>query len=703
MDGAGFGGAGLKVAIDVGGTFTDIVIASSEQQLATYKILSLPEKLGETIDACIEDAFVRLESKSVGTIVHGTTACSNAVLEGKGSKTGFLCTRGFRDLLEIRYGHREPTNDIFWDRLPPLVPRRLSQEIDERSMWDGAVRVPLDENSVRRAAEALKAQNVEAVAIALLHSYANPSHEQRVAKILREILPGVAICASSDVLPEAREYPRASTTVINAYLMKLVERYINDLEGKLSRHGRPILIMQSNGGIMSSTHARSLPVRMLESGPAAGVLAAMRVAQELNLPRVVAFDMGGTTCKACLIEDGEASESHESEIGAGANTPHGRGSGHALRVPGFDIVEIGAGGGSIAHIDDGTLLRVGPQSASAEPGPVCYGRGGTQPTVTDANVTLGYINPEGIAGGTVAIDAAAARGVIGRALAEPLKTSVAEAAHGVYRVANSTMARAIRAVTSERGRDPRDYALIAFGGSGPIHAAELAAETEMSRVYVPLLPGLFSSVGLQFADQKYDRVKSVMAVLTDAYGKKLLEDVKTVTHELCDDLREKNITGTMHYEAHADLRYVVQATEITVRIPDDADANSICQRLRESFHVEQERNFGYRRPDEKVMLVNIRVNAILTMHGGSARDLLRRRFDSSAESARTSPKTRPAYFGATAGEQSAQVLNRAHLVNNPVSGPVIIEEFDPTIVVPPGWTAALDEFANVVMVKGSRP
>src|SRR5579871_2220925 len=469
---------GLRVAFDVGGTFIDVVIAAAQGPILTYKILALPETIGPDVGRCVRDAMTRRNSRSVARMVHATTVASNTVLEGKGAVTGLICTRGFRDLTEIRGLQRPAIYDIFWDRVPPLVPRRRRLEVTERIMADGSVRTPLDEGELRGALAGLRAQGTEAVAVCFLHSYINPEHERRAMALVRELMPGVDACSSAEVLPEIREYPRASTTILNAYLMGAVNGYLGKIERELSQYGRDILIMQSNGGIMTAAHARRFPVRMIESGPAAGVLAAASLARECDLPKVVAFDMGGTTVKACLIENGEAAESNESEVGAGINTASHlmKGAGYALRVPAYDIVELGAGGGSIARIEEGLLMRVGPLSAGAVPGPACYGRGGVEPTVTDANVVLGYMNPEAIAGGTVPIEAAAARAAIDAHLGRQLGVAPSAAALGVHRVVNATMARAIRSVTSERGRDPREYTMVAFGGAGPIHAAALAAD-----------------------------------------------------------------------------------------------------------------------------------------------------------------------------------------------------------------------------------
>ena len=689
----------LRVAFDVGGTFIDVVVAAAGAPILTYKILTLPDTIGQDVGRCVEDALKKSSAGGIATMVHATTVASNTVLEGKGAITGLICTRGFRDLIEIRGGQRPAIYDIFWDRVAPLVPRRRRLEVTERMLWNGEVRTALAEDEVRGALHALRAQGTEAIAVCFLHSYANPEHERQAIALVREIMPEANACSSAEVLPEIREYPRTSTTVINAYLMGAVGGYLGKIEQELSRYGREILIMQSNGGIMTAAHARRYPVRMIESGPAAGVLAAASLAREAGLSRVVAFDMGGTTVKACLIENGEAAETNEGEVGGGINaSAHSlRGGGYALRVPAYDIVELGAGGGSIARIEEGLLLRVGPQSAGALPGPACYGRGGTLPTVTDANVALGYMNPDAIAGGTVAIDAAAARAAIDLHLGRPLALAPAAAAWGVHRVVNATMARAIRSVTSERGRDPREYTMVAFGGAGPIHAAELAEDIGVGRVYVPLYPGLFSSLGLLFADLRYDGVKSVLTRLDKIEGTALRGHCEALVDELRERLTREAGARDIRFERSVELRYARQDSELAFRLPDDVADAELCGWLERTFHPEHQRNFGYRRDGEPILAVSVRVRAVAPARSVAVRDLAAS-FERTAKTApQASAQMRQAYFGPQAGQMPARVVTRASLLEGPLAGPAIIEEFDTTIVIPPGWRAELDRFANVVL------
>jgi N-methylhydantoinase A len=438
---------------------------------------------------------------------------------------------------------------------------------------------------------------------------------------------------------------------------------------------------------------------MIESGPAAGVLAAASLARELGLSQAVAFDMGGTTVKACLIENGQPVETAEGEVGAGINLASrlSRGAGYALRVPMYDIAEVGAGGGSLAWVDEGGALRVGPRSAGAVPGPACYGRGGTAPTITDANVVLGYMNPQKIAGGTVPIEAAAARTAIARDLCTRLGLAVQNAAYGVYQVANATMMRAIRAVTTERGRDPREFSLIAFGGAGPIHAAQLAASLGIKRVYVPLFPGLFSALGLLLADLRYDYVQSVPGRLDAVDLVALLEEFTTLTARVQEEVfREEISPASVQLQRFIDLRYARQSSELTLKIPENVTAADLSQVLAEAFHAEHERTYGYRREHDPIAVVSVRLKATAPARSVGFRELA----DSFTRAANGTPDTeisRRAYFGPQEGERETRILRRSDLVGKSQIGPLIVEEFDTTVVVPPGWQAEVDGYGNIVL------
>jgi N-methylhydantoinase A len=675
------------------------VVVTADRRLRTYKVLSIPENVAQEVRQPIEAVLNETGHEQLANLVHGTTIASNAVLEGKGAVTGLITTLGFRDEIEMRRLARPAVYDFLWERNPPLIPRRRRREVTERITAQGEIFTPLDVEETKEALRELQRQKIEAIAICFINSYANPTHENRAAALAHELLPGTALCTSFEVLPEIREYERTSTTCLNAYLMPVVNRYLDSLESELAGYCTALRVMQSNGGVMTSDHARRRPIYIIESGPAAGALAAAALTRELGIDRAVSFDMGGTTVKACLIEGSAPNEKNEMEVGADANISarYSRGGGYALSIPALDIVEAGAGGGSIARIDESGALRVGPTSAGAVPGPVCYKRGGINPTITDANVVLGYMNPQAIAGGTVAIDRTAAIDVIERELCPGLNLPPLEAAHGVYRVANAAMMRAIRAVTTERGRDPREYVLIAFGGAGPIHAAELAAELGMKQVYIPLFPGLFSALGLLMADVRYDYVQSIPGRLDAIDMAELLQKFEGLAARAREEFSRENIDPTVvKIERYLDLRYQRQMSEITMRVPDGVTPSALLRSLTDSFHAEHERTYGYHRDGEPVALVNLRMKALAPANSISFAELAQA-FVRSASAEEPAMETRVAYYGPKVGECLTKIVSREALLRGSLEGPVVIEEFDTTIVVPPQWTASLDKYGNITL------
>ncbi|HKD68726.1 MAG TPA: hydantoinase/oxoprolinase family protein, partial [Candidatus Binataceae bacterium] len=542
----------MRVAFDIGGTFTDVIALGRDKRIHTVKVLSLLDRVGEDIVACIKGLH---SNEEVENFVHATTTASNAVIERKTALTGLLTTRGFRDVLEMMNQKAPSLADIHWERLPPLVPRRLRFEVAERILADGSVEHRLDRHCAQEAIDALLAAKVEAIAICLINSYINPIHEQELGRMVRQAAPRAVVCLSSQVHPECREYERTSTTVINASLVPVVNRYLDQLEKHLAPFSRRLLIMQSNGGTMTSEIARQRPMFMVESGPAAGVLAAARLAGELGLGSVLSFDMGGTTAKACLVQNGQPLEKAGGEVGGGVAAVATRGTGHALRAPTLDIVEVGAGGGSIAWIDNAGALRAGPISAGAEPGPACYGRGGTQPTVTDANVVLGYMNPERIADGTLNIDRKAAVDAIQKHVAGPLGMDLVTSAFGIVEVANAAMMRALRAVSTERGHDIREMTLVAFGGAGPIHAAALCESVGISRVAIPPYPGLFSALGLLLANSRLDYIRSIERQVSEISAPEVARGYRELEEQARHEFAEQGIpVSDMLFERSVDLR-----------------------------------------------------------------------------------------------------------------------------------------------------
>lgn len=630
----------------------------------------------------------------VSEIVHGTTIATNAILENKGVRTALVTTKGFRDVLEFR---RLRFPDLFsLDYTPPkpLVPRRRRFGVDERMMHDGSARRPLDETSLDCVLNDLEEAKPDAIAICLLHSYANPDHEQRVTEAVRDRFPDIYVSASIDVLPEIREYERTSTTVINSYIGPIVDSYLKSMRLRLdSENVRvPISIMQSNGGVMSYAAARRTPSRIIESGPAAGVVEAHQLSKRLGLKDVITFDMGGTTAKASLIEDGERNLTTEHEVGAGIQLSSRlvKGRGHALKLPVIDIAEVGAGGGSIVRIDPGGALRVGPESAGADPGPACYRQGGTDATVTDANVVLGYINPTAIAGGTVDVDLEAAREALDRSAAKQLGIDTTDAAYGVYAVANTTMIRAIKSVTTFRGRDPRDFTLMAFGGSGPVHAALIARSLGIRQIIVPGSPGVFSALGLLEALPEYGFSRTLIAdpaqvsadVIIDAFDQ--LES--SSLERLKDEALNEAITGS--WSRTADLRYRGQAYELTVTA-DTGPNDDLLGMIVERFHQEHERTYGRRASDEPVDLITIR---------STYRIDAERIVPESVNIPQEQQQPRQAYFGREQGWMLTPVITREELTRSFRSGPLIVEEYDSTTLIPPGTDARIDEQGNITMI-----
>ncbi|MEE8279365.1 MAG: hydantoinase/oxoprolinase family protein, partial [Alphaproteobacteria bacterium] len=492
---------GFRVGVDIGGTFTDIVFLGADGKIHTKKISSSVEDYAQAIADGLDQVFgeTGLQASAVEELRHGTTVASNAILESKGALTGLITTKGFRDILEIRNLRMPRLYDLTWEKPVPLVERHLRVVVDERVNAQGGIDKPLDPKDAERAVDELLALKVEAIAVCLIHSYANPKHELMIKEIISKKAPGLPFCISFEVLPEIKEYERTSSTTINAYVMPIVASYLASLRKNLDGAGVtvPLLLMQSNGGLTTADEAARLPMNIIESGPAAGVIGAQALARAGGLPNIVTFDMGGTTAKASLVENGEVTRSIEYQVGGGIMMGSRllTGAGYMLKVPAIDLAEVGAGGGSIVWIDAGGSMQIGPQSAGADPGPLCYDTGGTEPTVTDANVLLGYINPNYLVGGELKLDASKARAVFEDRIAKPLGLSVEHAAYGAHQIAASNMIRAIKSVSTERGRDPREYALFAFGGSGPIFGAGMARELRMKRIMVPPSPGLFSSFG----------------------------------------------------------------------------------------------------------------------------------------------------------------------------------------------------------------
>jgi N-methylhydantoinase A len=691
--------SGFRVGIDIGGTFTDIVFLNEKGELHTKKVSSSVENYAQSIVEGIEQVFFehRLGADMIEEVLHATTVASNAILEHKGAKTGLITTKGFRDVLELRRLRMPRLYDLHWEKPTDLVPRYLRTEVDERLDERGNVLVPLDQEEVEQVIDRLIAENIGSLAVCLLHSYINPLHEQQIAEIARRKAPELFVCISSEVLPEIKEYERTSTTVINAYVLPVVRQYCSRLRSDLDAIGinAPLHIMQSNGGLTTAEIAAERPVNIIESGPAAGVVGAQALARRMGLSKVISFDMGGTTAKASIIENGEVTRSAEYSVGAGIMIGSRllTGAGYLLKVPAIDLAEVGAGGGSHVWIDMGGSLQVGPTSAGANPGPVCYGIGGTEPTITDANVILGYLNPDYLVGGALRINAHKSWEAFESKISEPLGLSVEQTAYGAHRIAASNMIRAIKAVSSERGRDVREFALFAFGGNGPLFAAAVAEALQMRRIVVPPSPGVFSSFGLLYTEIEHHFSRTFWRTLrdTDPAG------IATVLDELKENAlaalkRQGFAANRARVSLAAGMRYKGQSFELTIPIPDGPVTRQSMTELEAAFGSEHEITYGHRAgPDEPVEIVNLQVIGQGIPDRPRVPDTVQIEPEATAR-----PSCRKVYLGAERSWVEIPVLARADLAAGRI-GPCIVEEYDATCIVPPGAWAALDSSGNIVI------
>ena len=691
----------IRVGVDIGGTFTDVVFLGNDGTVLAKKIASTPDDYSRAVLDGIRDGISELDigADAVSEVSHGFTVATNAIIEQKGAKTALITTDGFRDVLELRRNRVPRLYDLYYEKPPTLVSRQLRLEVRERLNYKGEVLIPLETSDVEKAVERISREGVESVAVCLLHSYANPDHERYIGKVLRERTPGVILTLSSDLLPEMKEYERTSTTVINCYVRPVVEGYLSRLNSGLQDLGIrvPLTVMQSNGGLATSAIAMEKPVYCIESGPAAGVVGAYHLGQRLGESNLMTLDMGGTTAKASMIEDGEMLEAPEYEVGGGISVGHRllRGSGHILRVPSIDLAEVGAGGGSIASVDRSGSLRVGPQSAGAVPGPACYRLGGREATVTDADVLLGYLNPRQLLGGDFPIDSDLAREAVSRDVALPLGLSEIDAAHGVHLLVNSNMARALRAVSSERGRDPRRFVLFSFGGSGPVHAAGIAEMLDINRIVVPPFPGVFSSFGLLVADVEHHFVQTYFKTFAELDLNALKNILEGLWEEGKKQLRAEGFSDASHeIITQVDMKYEGQLSELTVVMRPGEVTQESVDLLGEAFAGEHEKSFGYR-TDAPYQLVNLRVIA----RGLSEESRVPERLGLSSIKSQSSDSQRRVYFGPNSGWTDTPVIDRGDLDAKPGIGPLIIEEYDSTTVVPPGWRASADQWRNILLEK----
>lgn len=681
----------MRIAIDVGGTFTDIVLIDDVSgQIHYTKVLTTHENLAEGVIRGIDKilAMAAASFSQVEYVVHGTTIGTNALIERKGARTGLITTQGMRDVLEIGRIERPAAGlyDIFVDTPAPLVSRYLRREVKERVGADGQVVIPLDEGSASEEVRFLKQQAVESIAVCFLFSFRNPAHEKQVLEICRSIFPQAAVSVSSEIAPEFREFERTSTTVINAYLAPVVGRYLDNLEGQLGlRYGHVDLrIMQASGGSMTTNMAKHRAVNVVNSGPAGGALAAAYVGRLTGDEQVISVDMGGTSFDVGVIDHGEPRVAPESQF-----------EGFPVKVPILDVQAIGAGGGSLAWIDQGGALNVGPESAGSEPGPACYGLGGEQATVTDANLVLGRLNPDYFLGGEMKLYPELAEKAISQHIAEPLGVSLEEAASGIIRVVNANMVRAISVNSTEKGFDVREFALLPYGGAGPLHAVELAQDLGMRKVVVPPYPGTFSAVGLLVANTRYDYVATVAKTETQLAPEELLAGFNELEAQGRAQLKAQNVSpDQIEILWSADLRYEGQSYELNTPVDRKesltrADIKGIVDR----FHKQHYRIYAYGSIDEVVEFINLRVAAIGKVpevslaHAGNE--------DSDAEVARRS--IRAVHFPAQGFTETAiydrSLLRPGHVIR----GPALVEEIASTTVITPGLKGTVDEYGNIAI------
>jgi N-methylhydantoinase A len=688
-----------RIGVDVGGTFTDLVLLEEESgRVATAKVPSTPR---DPALAFVEGIRRLLAAESVtreavAAVFHGTTVATNALLQRRLGRTGLLTTEGFRDVIEIRRHVRGPGRiyDLSFRPPEPLVPRPWRLEVRERLAADGSVVTPLDEDHALSGIRALLAEGVESIAVVLLHAWKSGEHEARLRALIEKEAPGCWVSLSSEISPELREYERASTTVVNAALQPVVASYVASLEARLAADQlrAPLRIMQSNGGLLPADRAAARPVHLVVSGPAAGVVGGREIGRHAGFERVITMDMGGTSCDLGLVE------------GEPRLTPMKEVDGNSIRVPSFDLHVIGAGGGSVAWIDEGGALRVGPQSAGADPGPACYGRGGAEPTVTDANLVLGRLNPAYFLGGAMTVDVAAARAAIETRIARPFGLTVEAAAEGILRVVNAVMAENVKVVSVRQGHDPRDFALVAFGGAGPTHATALMDDLQVAAVLVPPTPGTLSAAGLLATDVRHDHVRTHLVALGAAVPGDVERAFQDLEAQARSDLAQEGIAAPqIALTRWAEMRYRGQGYEVLVPAggPGDLGSAAGLAALAARFHEAHERLYAHRLDGAAVELVALRLTALGR--------LVRPAVPTTPAGEPTPPPEahkgrRRVYFGEAGGWVDCSIYERAALrAGNRLAGPAVVEQMDTTTVLLPGQAALVHPTGTLVVRKALRP
>lgn len=689
----------FSLGIDIGGTFTDIVLLRSDGELFSKKLLSTPADYSLAIEEGVAELMqgAGVSGSQIIELAHGTTIATNALIERRGALVALITTRGFRDVLELGRFRSPRLYDLKFRKPDPLVERRLRFEVTERCDANGNVLQPLDESELGAIADAIEKENVQAIAVCFINAHVNPANEQAAVRYLAARLPQVSVSASTQLVPQIGEYERTSTTVVNAYLRPVVEHYVTSLSRRLGRLRitAPLMIMQSSGGVLPGPLVAKMPIFIIESGPAAGALGAQRLGMHLGLGDLIVFDMGGTTAKACIVHGNQLALAPDTEVGGSAalGARMIKGAGFIVQVPTIDIAEVGAGGGSIAAVDAAGGLLVGPRSAGAEPGPICYDRGGVQPTVTDANLLLGYLNPKSLVGGDLKLNFRKAQAAIAE-LGARVQLSPTETAYGIHLIANANMMRALQAVTSERGRDPAHFSLLAIGGNGGVHAANLAESLNVQRIIVPPVAGLFSALGMLFADVEHQlitaffrRVDSITAQdVNDAVAAQMRDAVQLLATEGYKTADEREVM------VYADVKYVGQTAPLSIRLPGFPVTDAMIGDLRGTYGDLHQQTYGYRSDREPLQFVSLKVVG----RGIPKSSRVPGRVSRAQESiARTG--VRRAYFGPGHGWMDTRLMPRTALSDVAVAGPLIIEEYDTTTVVRPHWNARLDGWNNLII------
>lgn len=692
----------FRVGIDIGGTFTDIIVFDKRYgEIVKYiKVSSTPKNPENAVinglKKILSEGF-----KEIEMIIHATTVATNALLGQIGlelPRVALITTKGFRDVIEIGRQRRSELYNLFFTRPRVLVPRRYRFEVSERINYLGEVIEPLDEKNIDKAIKKIIEHKIVSVAVSLLHSYANPIHEIRIFKKLKEEIPEIHVSLSSEIDPEHREYERTSTTVVNAVLVPILSKYVRNLEEQIAQLVKaPLYIMQSSGGIASSKEVIRIPVGIIESGPASGVIASAYLSKILEISDVMSFDMGGTTAKAGTILNSTPLITTEYEVGGKVHS--GRiikGSGYPVRYPFIDLAEISAGGGTIIWIDTGGALKVGPISAGAEPGPACYGLGGKDPTLTDANLLLGRLNPMYLLGGQMKVYSDLAKKAFLEKITKEIGLDPIEAAIGAIRIANSLMSRIMRIVSVERGIDPRDLSLIAFGGAGPMHACSLAEELEFKQIFIPRIPGLFSAIGLLAVDFKHTFLRSVRKMVHEIELEKLEEEFKKLELSGQKILEEEGVSrDRIYFRRFIDMRYWGQGYELLIPCESLSDEQKLTA-LTERFHRTHEEKYGYCMREEPVEVVNLRLEAIGFMEKPKMRKIEQKQI----ELREVLLGKRRVYFESEDDFIETPVIDRLRLTaGTKIDGPTIIEQYDTTTVVYPDWFVEVDDYGNLVLRK----